>query len=1163
MRLFILVVLMGLVLGVSGCDGGNNDVLCGNGVVDEMEVCDDGELSGETCESQGFAPGGTLACSTTCDAFDTSGCDAPLCNNGAIDTGEACDGTDLAGEDCVTQGFDSGTLACSSTCDDFDVSGCFALLCNNGAIDAGEDCDGADLSGQDCVTQGFDIGTLACYTTSCTFDTTGCANTVCGDEFTEGSEECDGADLTGLGCVDLGFDGGDLACTAGCDFDLSGCTGGCGNGVIEGAEVCDATAFRSTCPNFGFDAGELACSADCGTVDTSGCFASTCGDTMAEGGEECDGSDLRGEVCLSLGGFDGGMLVCDGCALNSSGCTLPDPAGENCGSAGVIDPAALPLTLSGNTISARDDYGASTGDCPGMAAEGAGNRDVVYSFTPSVSGSYTFTYTPDFDGAMYVVTDCSDIAGTCLGGSEARSRGFDEIVTIDASAGTTYFIVLDGGFTGHRGTFTLQVSAACLARDCTGRACGDDGCGGSCGTCAVERACDDASGACVDPAIQPGNGCTVPYVVPGVPYTDSNDNRFFANSYGVDAGECPGVGTNVGNGSSDVVYEFTPTTTGTYTIDVTPAGFDIAVFVTTTCGDLTGSCLLGTNRWGPGATETILASLSAGTTYNIHVDGAFNFSNQAGTYVLDISDVCVPECTGRRCGSDGCGGSCGECAAPNVCNVASAMCEDASLVPGNTCALAIPIGAAPFTAVGDTSGSSDDFAFAAGVCPGSPNAEGGGSGDLVYAFTPPSDGPYTFRLTPGPWDAGIFLVSDCADTASTCIVGQEVNTSPLSISATLVGGTTYYIIADGGAAGQEGEFELDICRPECAGRVCGDDGCGGSCGSCPAGDSCGPVGLMCSATAGETCTAPFVIGALPYTDSNDTRRFTDEYGVLGGSCPGVGPNRGGGSSDVVYAFTPSAAGDYVFEVTSAGFNAGLFVTTTCGDFPGSCLGGVLSGGSLALSLAAGTTYYVHLDGIANTWNAAGPYTLSVREPVCGDGILEALEECDDSNTSTGDGCDASCLLETFDCSTGTLVPVTSTDVPVAIPVVGTYTSTLTVPTASTVLRARVNVDDITHTWDSDLDIVLISPSGTRIGLSAYNGGSGENYIGTVFDDGCGTVDGLITGGTAPFTGCYRPEDLLLDLVGEASNGTWTLEVSDSAGGDVGDLNAWSLDLCVL
>jgi hypothetical protein len=47
---------------------------CGNGVIDPGEQCDQANLNGQTCVSQGFA-GGILKCGAGC-VFDTSGCSA-------------------------------------------------------------------------------------------------------------------------------------------------------------------------------------------------------------------------------------------------------------------------------------------------------------------------------------------------------------------------------------------------------------------------------------------------------------------------------------------------------------------------------------------------------------------------------------------------------------------------------------------------------------------------------------------------------------------------------------------------------------------------------------------------------------------------------------------------------------------------------------------------------------------------------------------------------------------------------------------------------------------------------------------------------------------------------------------------------------------------------
>lgn len=56
--------------GPSGCGG----VTCGDGVIGGKEICDGGALNGESCESQGFSPEGTLACADDCGSFNTAGC---------------------------------------------------------------------------------------------------------------------------------------------------------------------------------------------------------------------------------------------------------------------------------------------------------------------------------------------------------------------------------------------------------------------------------------------------------------------------------------------------------------------------------------------------------------------------------------------------------------------------------------------------------------------------------------------------------------------------------------------------------------------------------------------------------------------------------------------------------------------------------------------------------------------------------------------------------------------------------------------------------------------------------------------------------------------------------------------------------------------------------
>jgi hypothetical protein len=63
-------------------------------------------------------------------AFGLSTGTAAVCGNGIIEAGEVCDGLNLGGETCVTQGFSGGSLACEGTCLAFNTNACFT--CQDG-----------------------------------------------------------------------------------------------------------------------------------------------------------------------------------------------------------------------------------------------------------------------------------------------------------------------------------------------------------------------------------------------------------------------------------------------------------------------------------------------------------------------------------------------------------------------------------------------------------------------------------------------------------------------------------------------------------------------------------------------------------------------------------------------------------------------------------------------------------------------------------------------------------------------------------------------------------------------------------------------------------------------------------------------------------------------
>lgn len=123
-----------------------------------------------------------------------------------------------------------------------------------------------------------------------------------------------------------------------------------------------------------------------------------------------------------------------------------------------------------------------------------------------------------------------------------------------------------------------------------------------------------------------------------------------------------------------------------------------------------------------------------------------------------------------------------------------------------------------------------------------------------------------------------------------------------------------------------------------------------------------------------------------------------------------------------------------------------------------------------------------------------------------------------------------------------------------IPDEGTLTSTLVIGDMGAIEDLNVKVN-ISHGWDSELDVYLIAPDDTRIELFTDVGGSQDDFIDTILDD---AASQSVTGGSAPFTGPYRPEGSLDDLIGKEMQGAWVLEITDDSWFGSGTLNSWSL-----
>ncbi|KYF59716.1 hypothetical protein BE08_18050 [Sorangium cellulosum] len=165
--------------------------------------------------------------------------------------------------------------------------------------------------------------------------------------------------------------------------------------------------------------------------------------------------------------------------------------------------------------------------------------------------------------------------------------------------------------------------------------------------------------------------------------------------------------------------------------------------------------------------------------------------------------------------------------------------------------------------------------------------------------------------------------------------------------------------------------------------------------------ACGPLADAACADASPLTTA---------TVEGDTSRGTS---VFQASCTGSGPEQ-------IHAFTPPAGqSGTLLVVLESESNHGLYTRAACTDrfTQTACTDEeAASGTSLEeewLELVVHRDEVVPIFVDAHSPEDAGPYTLDVVfEPaICGDGTVRRPEECDDGNTTGGDGCSAECTLE--------------------------------------------------------------------------------------------------------------------------------------------------------
>jgi hypothetical protein len=628
-----------------------------------------------------------------------------------------------------------------------------------------------------------------------------------------------GLTACGASCADLDTDPAHCgACGTSCDgtpCQAGACIPACADGLTDCEGACvDLASDAAHCG---------ACDAPCDAAATCvGATCQPCDDTNPECAPSCDGVQCaQGERCQA-GRCQSicapGELFCDQACIdglddeeNCGACGFTCATGESCeagscectpgvcGSCGVTDlGGATPQTVSGTTaggVNALEPSCAPTS-----------TREVVYSFTPATTGTYTFGASAAYDTILYLLdSGCAEV--TCNDNSGISA---DPQLTANVAAGETVHVVVDG--LQDEGPFTLTVSEAPFA-PCPGGALG-----------------------------------SAPQAVTG---DTTNGADMFT-------GSCAFL-----PGSPDATFSFTAQSAGAYLFDSTGSGFPTVVYV---LDGICGGAELGCNNDILGA--KVLVDLAAGQTVTVVVDG--NVQGQAGSYMLQVTelacpgqsigalpatvtgdfidyvDVFTPSClffsgadamyafTAPAVGTyafdtfgssvdtelyvleGGCNGqelACNEEIAGNAAQVIVDLVANQTVVVGvdgdfgpgaftlHAKALTCPdqvLGPPPQTVTGTTTDGAHQH---------EPLCAAAGGPEVTYAFTAPADGSYTFDTLGSSIDTKLYVRdTTCAGPELAC---ADVFGATEQLTVDLVANQEVVVVVDG-AGFQAGDYVLSV-----------------------------------------------------------------------------------------------------------------------------------------------------------------------------------------------------------------------------------------------------------------------------------------------------------------------------------------------------------------
>ena len=600
--------------------------------------------------------------------------------------------------------------------------------------------------------------------------------------------------------------------------------------------------------------------------------------TITSGSSGTGGGTVAYTVASNSGAARSATMTIAGQAFSisqSAGTTPPPGSNDECSGASVI--AATPYT---NT---QDANAATQSGSDPTTCAGGGAHSLWYRFTPSSSGTITVdTFNSTYDTALAAYTgSCGSLSRIACNDDSAST--LQSQLSFSANAGTSYFFVVtsfgatagsltlhvsfsggsscsftinppSGSFSSNGGSGSISVSAS--AGNCSWSVSGvpswvtitsgSSGTGG--GTVAYTVASNSGAARSATMTIAgqafsisqsagttppPGSNdeCSGASVIAATPYTNTQDANAATQS-GSDPTTC------AGGGAHSLWYRFTPSSSGTITVDTFNSTYDTALAAYTgSCGSLSRiacnddsastlqsqlsfSANAGTSYFfvvtSFGATAgslTLHVSFSGGSSCSFTINppsgsfssnggsGSISVSASAGNCSWSVSGV--PSWVTITSGSSGTGGGtvaytvasnsgAARSATMTIAGQAFSISQSAGTTPppgsNDECSGASVIAATPYTNTQDANAATQS-----GSDP--TTCAGGGAHSLWYRFTPSSSGTITVDTFNSTYDTALAAYTgSCGSLSRIACNDDSASTLQSQLSFSANAGTSYFFV---------------------------------------------------------------------------------------------------------------------------------------------------------------------------------------------------------------------------------------------------------------------------------------------------------------------------------------------------------------------------------